>query len=279
MTISENTIDIANLQWFYRQTQQDDQNLPVLLLHGLPAHSYTWRKLMNSLAEAGRKSIAPDWIGSGFSSKPSAREFPYTPAAFLAALTDFIDALQLEKFVLVVQGYLSSVGIQYAFKHSDRVEKLIILNTPLANDAKLPWQMQQCTLPLVGDMMTQDPLLVDRTLEKGSGFIIADEDLNVLRKPFLQTSAVGRALMISLKKLQLKSTMEQIEAGFKDWQSPTLLVWGMSDPWLSSTAAEQLAQSNSNIDLVKLPEAKHYPQEHWNQEIAEAVIKFLVRST
>jgi haloalkane dehalogenase len=232
---------------------------------------------MNSLAEAGRKSIAPDWIGSGFSSKPSAREFAYTPAAFLAALTDFIDALQLEKFVLVVQGYLSSIGIQYAFKHSDRVEKLIILNTPLTNDAKLPWQMQQCTLPLVGDMMTQDPLLVDRALEKGSGFIIADEDLNVLRKPFLQTSAVGRALMTSLKKLQLKSTMEEIEAGFKDWQSPTLLVWGMCDPWLSSTAAEQLAQSSSNIDLVKLPEAKHYPQEHWNSEIAEAVIKFLVR--
>jgi pimeloyl-ACP methyl ester carboxylesterase len=277
VTISENTIDIGNLQWFYRQTEQDDRNLPVLLLHGLPAHSYTWRKLMNSLAEAGRKSIAPDWIGSGFSSKPSAREFAYTPAAFLAALTDFIDALQLEKFVLVVQGYLSSIGIQYAFKHSDRVEKLIILNTPLTNDAKLPWQMQQCTLPLVGDMMTQDPLLVDRALEKGSGFIIADEDLNVLRKPFLQTSAVGRALMTSLKKLQLKSTMEEIEAGFKDWQSPTLLVWGMCDPWLSSTAAEQLAQSSSNIDLVKLPEAKHYPQEHWNSEIAEAVIKFLVR--
>jgi pimeloyl-ACP methyl ester carboxylesterase len=279
VTISEHTIDIGNLQWFYRQTEQDDRSLPVLLLHGLPAHSYTWRKLMNSLAEAGRKSIAPDWIGSGFSSKPSAREFAYTPAAFLTALTDFIDALQLEKFVLIVQGYLSTVGIQYAFEHSERVEKLIILNTPLANDAQLPWQMQQCTLPLVGDMMTQDPLLVDRALEKGSGFIIADEDLNVLRKPFLQTSAVGRALMTSLKKLQLKSTMEEIEAGFKDWQSPTLLVWGMCDPWLSSTAAEQLAQSSSNIDLVELPEAKHYPQEHWNQEIAEAVIKFLVRST
>jgi pimeloyl-ACP methyl ester carboxylesterase len=277
VTISEHTIDIGNLQWFYRQTEQDDRNLPVLLLHGLPAHSYTWRKLMNSLAEAGRKSIAPDWIGSGFSSKPSAREFAYTPTAFLTALIDFIDALQLEKFILIVQGYLSTVGIQYAFKHSDRVEKLIILNTPLTNDSKLPWQMQQCTLPLVGDMMTQDPLLVDRTLEKGSGFIIADEDLNVLRKPFLQTSAVGRALMISLKKLQLKSTMEQIEAGFKDWQSPTLLVWGMSDPWLDSAAAKQLALSNSNIDLVELPEAKHYPQEHWNSEIAEVVIKFLVR--
>jgi pimeloyl-ACP methyl ester carboxylesterase len=260
VTISEHTIDIGNLQWFYRQTEQDDRNLPVLLLHGLPAHSYTWRKLMNSLAEAGRKSIAPDWIGSGFSSKPSAREFAYTPTAFLTALIDFIDALQLEKFILIVQGYLSTVGIQYAFKHSDRVEKLIILNTPLTNDSKLPWQMQQCTLPLVGDMMTQDPLLVDRTLEKGSGFIIADG-----------------ALMISLKKLQLKSTMEQIEAGFKDWQSPTLLVWGMSDPWLDSAAAKQLALSNSNIDLVELPEAKHYPQEHWNSEIAEVVIKFLVR--
>jgi haloalkane dehalogenase len=119
--------------------------------------------------------------------------------------------------------------------------------------------------------------LVDRTLEKGSGFIIADEDLNVFRKPFLQTSAVGRALMTSLKKLQLKSTMESIEAGFRDWQSPTLLVWGMSDPWLNSTPAENLAQSHSNVDIFKLPEAKHYPQEHWGKEIAEPIIEFFRR--
>jgi pimeloyl-ACP methyl ester carboxylesterase len=277
VTISEHTIDIGSLQWFYRQTEEGDLHPPVLLLHGLPAHSYTWRKLMTALAETGRSSIAPDWIGCGFSSKPSAREFAYTPEAFLTALSDFIDALQLEKFYLVVQGYLSSVGIQYAFNHSDRVEKLVILNTPISNDVKLPWQMQQCTIPLVGDMMTQDPLLVDRTLEKGSGFIIADEDLNVFRKPFLQTSAVGRALMTSLKQLQLKSTMESIENGWQDWQSPTLLVWGMSDPWLNSTAAQNLAKSHFNIDLLELPEAKHYPQEHWGKEISEPIIQFFRR--
>ena len=39
--------------------------------------------------------------------------------------------------------------------------------------------MQQWTIPFVGDMLTQDPLLVDRTLEGGSGFVISDGNLDV----------------------------------------------------------------------------------------------------
>jgi haloalkane dehalogenase len=71
--------------------------------------------------------------------------------------------------------------------------------------------------------------------------------------------------------------MESIENGWQDWQSPTLLVWGMSDPWLNSTAAQNLAKSHFNIDLLELPEAKHYPQEHWGKEISEPIIQFFRR--
>ena len=49
-------------------------------------------------------------------------------------------------------------------------------------------------LPLAGEMMTQDPLLVDRTLEGGSRYVIAEEHLGVYRKPFLTASASGRSL-------------------------------------------------------------------------------------
>lgn len=160
MPIKTDKIQAGKFQWFYRQTEIESNRPPLFLLHGLPAHSYTWERLMSLMAEEGIPSIAPDWVGSGFSDQPNPRDFAYTPAAYLAELESLIAALKLEKFYLVVQGYLGSVGIQYALQHPEQIAGLIILNSPIAPGAKLPWSMQQMTFPLVGDMMTQDVRLV-----------------------------------------------------------------------------------------------------------------------
>ena len=277
MAIATDKVKAGEFQWFYRQTELASDRTPILFLHGLPSHSYTWEKLMSLLAEENIPSLAPDWIGSGFSDKPGKREFTYTPDAYMKALGELVEALKLEKFYLAVQGFLGSVGIQYALLNPDRVEGLIVLNTPITSGAKLPWSMKQMTFPVMGDMMTQDPLLVDRTIEKGSGFVVEDKDLDILRKPFLQSSDVGRALMMTLKQLQLDTVMPAIEAGLKDWSKPTLIIWGTADRWLDTDAVKQLAAANDEITLAELTEAKHYPQEHWASDIADKIVQFFRR--
>jgi haloalkane dehalogenase len=281
--ITENTIAIADLNWFYREVSSESasqlaaERSPVVLLHGLPSQSLTWSSLLELLGEQGWRAIAPDWIGSGFSSKPEKREFAYTPEVYLQALGDFLSALELPKISLIVQGFLASVGIQYALRHPAQIDRLIILNTPLTPTVKLPWLMQQWTIPFLGDMVTQDPLLIDRTLEGGSGFVISDARLDIYRKPFLKTSASGRALLTTTKNLNFAKTLTEVETGLKQWQKPTLLIWGMQDPWLTLDPVETLVAQNPQLELFKLPEAKHYPQEHCPQEIGEAVIRFLRR--
>ena len=277
MSIKTDKIQVGKYQWFYRQTEIESDRTPILFLHGLPAHSYTWEKTMSFLADEGIPSIAPDWLGCGFSDKPSQRDFTYTPEAFLQELSELVVALKLEKFYLAVQGFLASVGIQYALLNPERLEGLIILNTPIAGKAKLPWLMKQFTFPVMGDMMTQDPLLVDRTIEKGSGFVVADEDLNILRKPFLQSSQVGRSLMAIAKKLRLDENTKEIEAGLSQWTIPTLIIWGAADKWLDVADIKQLAAANSEITLVELPTAKHYPQEHWASDITKEIVQFFRR--
>jgi len=49
---------------------------------------------------------APDWIGFGFQKN---REFAYTPDAFVTALAEFILALEIERFSLVVQGWSATI--------------------------------------------------------------------------------------------------------------------------------------------------------------------------
>ncbi|MBD1850106.1 alpha/beta fold hydrolase [Leptolyngbya sp. FACHB-711] len=275
----ENQIEVGKLKWFYRSSDplNPRDKPPVVLLHGIPAQSYSWRNVMPALAEQGFRSIAPDWIGSGFSAQPDRRDFAYTPDAYVTALGDFLDALAIDRCSLVVQGFVGSVGLQYALRHPNRIERLAILNTPIGTAAKLPWKIRQLGIPLVGEMMTQDPLLVDRTLEGGGGYRVEDKDLDVYRRPFLKSSAAGRSLFVTVQNLHLAEAMAEIEKGFADWKQPTLIAWGMRDPWLPFSLAETLRQQVADAELVKLEEVGHYPQEDWHERVNEVLLPFLRR--
>lgn len=279
MATDENWIEVGNLTWFYREAEpigRTDRS-PVVLLHGIPAQSYSWRDVLPALAKHGFRAIAPDWIGSGFSAQPDRRDFAYTPDAFLQALEQFLKTLELERFSLVVQGFLGSVGLQYALRHPEQIDRLAILNTPLTSTAKLPWKIWQLGIPLVGDMLTQDPLLVDRTLEGGGGYRVEDKDLDIYRRPFLRSSDAGRALLTTIQRLQLKQVTAEIETGFQQWNRPTLVAWGMRDPWLPLAMAQKFSGTLTDGELVELAEVGHYPQEDWHEKVSDVLLPFLRR--
>ncbi|MEL6938886.1 MAG: alpha/beta fold hydrolase, partial [Cyanobacteria bacterium J06598_1] len=194
--ITEQECEAGGLRWFYREAApvNPSDKPPVVLLHGLVSQSYSWRGVMTPLATAGFRAIAPDWIGHGYSSKPDKREFAYTNAAFTDALHSWLNALEIDRFSLVVQGFMGSAGLLYAAQHPDKIERLVIVNTPLTAEAKLPFKVAQLGWPLFGEVVTQDPILVDRTLEGGGPYEVGDKDLEIYRRPFLKSSDAGRSL-------------------------------------------------------------------------------------
>lgn len=250
----------------------------VVLLHGIVSQSYSWRSILPTLAEQGFRTIAPDWLGTGYSDKPELFEFAYTPDAFREALGQLVDALELESFHLVAQGFLGSVGIQYAVRNPERIDRLGILNAPITQNCQLPWRLKQMALPLVGEMMTQDPLLVDRTLEGGGGYQVADEDLDVYRRPFLKSSDAGRSLLATLRRLQLPKITAEIETGLQQWcqtDKPLLFAWGDRDPWLSLEMIQSFVQNLRGAELKVLEEVGHYPQEDWAEKVSDVLLTFL----
>ncbi|HEY9816490.1 MAG TPA: alpha/beta fold hydrolase [Candidatus Obscuribacterales bacterium] len=280
MTTTENWIEVGSVTWFYRDAKPVNETTkpPVVLLHGLPSQSYGWREVMEALADQGFWAIAPDWPGFGFSDKPDKRDFAYTSAAFQTALDAWMQAMSLERVHLVVQGFLGSVGLQYALQHRDRIERLAILNAPITPEAKVPWKIGMLGIPLVGDMLTQDPLLVDRTLEGGGQYQVSDEDLDVYRRPFLKSSDAGRSLLATVQNLRLSEATAQISAGFRSWDAPIQVQWGVNDPWLSIDQAQAFVQQTPAAELVSLEEVGHYPQQDWPEKVANALIPFLRRS-
>lgn len=106
--ILEKECEAGGLRWFYREAEpiNESDKPPVVLLHGLVSQSYSWRGVMEKLAEAGFRAIAPDWIGHGYSGKPNKSEFAYTPDAFVKGLDSWLQTMEIERFSLAVQSFL-----------------------------------------------------------------------------------------------------------------------------------------------------------------------------
>jgi len=278
VTTQEHRLEVGALNWFYREAEpiNPSNKPPVVLLHGLLSQSYGWRHVLPALTEQGFRAIAPDWIGFGSSSKPDRRDFAYTPEAYITALEAFFAALNLERFSLVVQGFMGSMGLQYALRHPEQIERLAILNAPIAPEAKLPWKIKLFGLPLLGEVLTQDPLLVDRTLEGGGGYRIEDKDLDIYRRPFLKSSEAGRSLQAVVKNMQLSQVTAEL-SGFSQWQQPILVAWGIKDPWLPLSLAQSFTTALKDGELVQLEEVGHYPQEDWHEKVSDRLLPFLRR--
>ena len=279
MAIEKRSKKVGDLNWCYLDVEPSspEDRPPVLLLHGILAQSYSWRPVMEAIAQNGQRAIAPDWLGYGLSDKPAPRDFPFDPDAYVEALGNFVDALPFDRLALVVQGFLGSVGIQYALAHPDRIDRLAIVNAPFYNRAKLPWKLAQLGLPLAGEMLTQDPLCVDRTLEGGGGKVVSDEDLNVYRKPYLMSSQAGTALLASVRNCKLKESMAAIAAGLADWQTPTLVAWGSNDKWLAAKDAEAATEALPKGEFRKIEGAGHYAQIDDPDRLSDLIPTFLRR--
>jgi pimeloyl-ACP methyl ester carboxylesterase len=279
LLVAEQTLEVGGLRWFYLEANSALAGIPIVLLHGMPAHSYAWRVVLPGLAQAGYRVIAPDWIGFGESSKPDKSEFAYSPEAFLNALGGFLDGLKIDQCILVVQGFLGSVGIQYALRFSKRIKNLVILNAPLSTAAKLPGRLKQLGWPLLGDMLTQNPLSVDNALEYG-GWQIENADLAIYRAPYNSSGDAGRALMLSVRNIQLAAVTAEITAGFEPWKKPgfpfeVLVVWGAKDRYLGEVMGKTFTTTYPQVELAMIAKGGHYPQEHYPEEVNEAILRFL----
>jgi haloalkane dehalogenase len=100
-----------------------DQEPPVLLLHGIPTHSYLWRNVIPHVAPTAR-TVAIDLIGFGKSDKPL--DIDYDLPTYARYLEGVIDALQLNSPIIVAMDLGLIVGLHYAMQHQANVKGLVM---------------------------------------------------------------------------------------------------------------------------------------------------------
>jgi haloalkane dehalogenase len=97
----------------------------VLLLHGQPAWSYLYRKMIPVLADAGYRVIAMDHLGMGRSDKPVDVE-AYSYLGHNERLQAFVEELELTGINLFVQDWGSLIGLRVAGLDPDRYATIAV---------------------------------------------------------------------------------------------------------------------------------------------------------
>ena len=112
---------------------------PVLLLHGEPSWSFLYRKVMNVLADAGLRAIAPDMPGFGRSDKP-ADVADHSYARHVEWMRSLVfDSIGLDGITVVGQDWGGLLGLRLAAEHPGRFDRIVAANTGLpTGDQELP---------------------------------------------------------------------------------------------------------------------------------------------
>ncbi|KAF5470280.1 hypothetical protein F2P56_010803 [Juglans regia] len=266
-------------RWFCVESGSAD-NPSVILIHGLPSQAYSYRKVLPILSKDYR-AIAFDWLGFGFSDKPQpGYGFDYTLDEYASSLESLISELATGKVSLVVQGYFSPVVVKYALSHQEKLNDLILLNSPLtAKHANLPSTLSIFSNFLLGEIFSQDPLRAsDKALTSCGPYKMKEDDAMVYRRPYLTSGSSGFALnaISRAMKKELKTYVEDMQRILtdKNWKVPTTVLWGQRDRWLSYDGVEDFCK-DANHKLVELPTGGHHVQEDCGEELAQIISRVL----
>lgn len=101
----------------------------VVLLHGFPELSTTWRHQLRALADAGYHAVAPDQRGYGQTDCPE-REDAYTMLHLVGDVIGLLDALGERQAVVVGHDWGAPVAWSAALLRPDRVRAVVGLSVP-----------------------------------------------------------------------------------------------------------------------------------------------------
>ena len=251
---------------------------PVVCIHGVPASSFLWRKVVAELADRGLRGIAFDLPGLGLADRPDEFDYSWSGLGRFAAAA--VDALELDRFHLVVHDIGGPVGFELAAAAPDRVRSLTVLNTLVEVDTfKRPWSMEPFARRGIGELWLAGmakpafrQLMYLQGIENRSAVTKAELDAYV---DLLKREDRGRAFLKIMRGFERTRAKRQLYVStLRDVPYPVQAVWGEKDPALTVERQGADVARIAGLDTIHRVPAKHFLQEDQAPAIGEHIARF-----
>lgn len=248
---------------------------PMVLIHGYTASLFVWKTGAPLLAEVGFRVIAVDLVGFGYSEKP--RGFEYSIQSQARMVTRFMERLGIGEATVVGSSYGGAVAATIALDHSERVEKLVLVDAVINDDLKSHPVLRLAALPGLGELITpfvSDSRMVLRhrmhgTLAKANHHLITNERIDGIRRPLLASDGHHSLLATSRNW-----SANRIERDAQLITQPTLIIWGEEDTVIPIKDGYKLRDRVPDSRLVVLKDCGHVPQEECSEAFSKLVAGF-----
>ncbi len=262
------------------------QGEPVLFIHGIPTSSYLWRNIIPGLSDKAH-CIAVDLIGMGDSDKP---DIDYTVFDHIAYIEGFIQQLKLKQITLVLHGWGSVIGFEYARRHSDNVKAIAFYEShlrPITSWSMLSLPVQQFASLLERPKasyraIVEQNYLVNKMLPRGAIHRLSEEVMSHYRKPFL-TPQSRKPLWQFIQDLPLGKPNGQVNKlieGYSTWLQkanlPKLMFYAVPG-FITTMETVQWAKKHlPDLTLVELEDALHFAQESSPERFANGLRRWFL---
>ena len=269
---------------------QGEQGRPVVLIHGFGGSTATWTKTIEALAPRHRV-YAFDLKGFGLTAKP--KKSPYSMDAYTEHLLGFLDAMKLDRPVLVGHSLGGALAARFALLYPERVGGLVLvapvpiavprdpkaLNRVGGADVRSAAETAAALNPTMASRMI--PALVRasitrKTVENGLKSVyhnpafVTPELVEIYYRPITIEGAAE-----ALASMATPPPPPRPVPPLDTLKLPTLVAWGEHDAVVPRASFESYARSIPGARSFVLSESGHVPHEEQADVFNARLIAYL----
>ena len=214
----------------------------MVFVHGYAGVAETWEYQINHFLQFARV-IAPDLRGHGQSDAPFTQ---YTMGELVQDLETISEELDLPKtFTLVGHSFGGSICVEYAARHPERVDHLVLLTTA-----------GEYPLPRAAQLLSRVPTAAFRPLWRFRPRWNAE--VHVMK----------RMMLNNLRKWHGWDAMARIS-------SPTLIITGERDRYFPKSVYQRVIETIPDAEVIDIGASKHKVQLERHQAVNRAIERFV----
>lgn len=260
------------IRYSYIRAKNPAKNRPPLIfIHGFGASIEHWRHNLPILSQ-NHTVYALDLLGFGASRKARVN---YSADLWTELIYDFWQTLICIPVILVGNSIGSLVGLNSAAKYPDMVAGLVMLSLPdvSVREKMLPKPLRPIVTTL--ENLVASPLLIKNLLKilrrpavirRWAGLAyqdksaVTEELVQILSNPAYDRGSEQTLYALS-RSVRKSSFARPVPEMLSQVNIPMLLIWGLKDKMIPPKQADEFANLNSRLKLVKLENVGHCPHD------------------
>ena len=241
----------------------------VVFVHGSGPGASGWSNFKGNfpfLAERGYRTIVPDTLGYGYSTKPESGTYSLDDVG--AQYKALIDSLGLERVTLVGNSQGGAIAIAMALNYPRLVDKLVLMAPGALEKREVYMEMEGIRAMLrvlFKEGVSKETLRKVFALQLHDSSKVTDE---TIEERYQVAMTQHKDNIARIQVVNQEDRLSEIEC-------PVLCFWGMDDKFCPSSGAPKIAERCPNSRTMLIGNCGHWVMVEYPKLFNELTLKFL----